>query len=707
MNRRVLGSNVQWVDRGDELLTAAGALRSDMLAQVQAAGPTMLRYPGGLQSDVFHWAAASNEHVFTRATQPTLMSPQRLLELCEATGAEPLFTVNTITGTPDEAAAWVRQANVTRGVSTRTGRTLPRVDFWELGNEPYLKEALRPDLDREPEAWAAQVDATVRAMRAVDPTIRIGLPLSTERRNGFPVTAYPRFSQRVLATLGVGIDYVCTHAGFLPLQAGASTAATELATLAAALAVQDELAALRALLSSLRPGQAWPLAVTEYAPMLGQGATDPWMLSGAGALYLADLLRVLAATPEVLAAHHWSLSGNGNFGAIAPGGYARPAGLVMGLAQQALRGELLALGVEADSVATPSARRDAAAGGAGQPRRGRAAPVAGAQGPQPARRAEPRPGRLGAAHGLADGAVDADRAHRQRPARGPAAQQHDADAGRAHDADAATGLSAQPARRARCRSRRGRGHGHGHGHGAAGRFDEARLARVRELGLAGLRYPGGLQSDTYRWQAGMGPLEARGSNEHAHSRRRQPTLMGTLEFLELCELTGAEPLLTANLVTGSAEEAAGWVRAVNVDGLRSRRSGRPLPPVRHWELGNEPYLKPDERPDLWLAPAEFARRAPPTPACASACRSRRHGAAASPARPTRTSCRPSTARWPAASTGSRCTWATCPSSGRARRRARTSTSARWPAPRRCGPTSRPSAASWRRCGRACRCRRSG
>ncbi|WP_054019893.1 hypothetical protein [Piscinibacter sakaiensis] len=354
MNRRVLGSNVQWVDRGDELLTAAGALRSDMLAQVQAAGPTMLRYPGGLQSDVFHWAAASNEHVFTRATQPTLMSPQRLLELCEATGAEPLFTVNTITGTPDEAAAWVRQANVTRGVSTRTGRTLPRVDFWELGNEPYLKEALRPDLDREPEAWAAQVDATVRAMRAVDPTIRIGLPLSTERRNGFPVTAYPRFSQRVLATLGVGIDYVCTHAGFLPLQAGASTAATELATLAAALAVQDELAALRALLSSLRPGQAWPLAVTEYAPMLGQGATDPWMLSGAGALYLADLLRVLAATPEVLAAHHWSLSGNGNFGAIAPGGYARPAGLVMGLAQQALRGELLALGVEADSVATPS-----------------------------------------------------------------------------------------------------------------------------------------------------------------------------------------------------------------------------------------------------------------------------------------------------------------------------------------------------------------
>ncbi|MFM9914676.1 MAG: hypothetical protein ACKVOX_02620, partial [Rhizobacter sp.] len=101
INRRVLGSNVEWVDRGDNLLDSSGHFDPTMLGLVQALSPAVLRYPGGLQSDTFHWEQAENEHAFTRAMQPTLMTPQRLLELCEATGAEPLFTVNVITGSAD------------------------------------------------------------------------------------------------------------------------------------------------------------------------------------------------------------------------------------------------------------------------------------------------------------------------------------------------------------------------------------------------------------------------------------------------------------------------------------------------------------------------------------------------------------------------------------------------------------------------------
>ncbi|MBL8302594.1 MAG: hypothetical protein JNM26_07470, partial [Ideonella sp.] len=355
VNRRVLGSNVQWVDRGDEMLAADGSWRGTMLGQAQAMAPTVLRYPGGLQGDVFHWAAATNQHAFTRAVQPTLMNSQRLLELCEATGAEPLFSVNLVTGTPEEAAAWVRAMNLTPALSSRTGRSLPRVATWELGNEPYLKEALRPDLDLEPEVVAARANATLRAMRAVDPTIRIGLPLTAERRNGIAVTAYPRYSARVLAALTEPVDFISAHTGYVPLISSGSGAATDyLATVAAAAATLDDLDAVRSLAASLRPGSSWPVALTEYAPMLGAGAADPWTLTPAGALYMADLLRLLADAPQVLLANHWSLSSNGNFGAIHPSGFLRPAGQVLQLAGQALRGQVLTRTLTSDTVATPS-----------------------------------------------------------------------------------------------------------------------------------------------------------------------------------------------------------------------------------------------------------------------------------------------------------------------------------------------------------------
>ena len=356
VNRRALGSNVQWVDNGDEMLSAAtGQLRSDMLGLAQAIAPGALRYPGGLMTDVFHWAAASNEHAFTRRTQPTRMDSRRLLELCEATGAAPLFSINLITGTAEEAADWVRAVNTTRMVSSRTGATLPRVDHWELGNEPYLKEASRPDLDLEPEAFAARANAAIRAMRAVDPSLRIGLPVSTEVRNGITVTAYPGYTRRVLAALTEAIDFISVHSGFLPLIPSAAGAdAHYLATMAGTAALTDDIAAASTLVAQLRPGSSLPVALTEFAPTLGAGATDAWTLSPAGALYMADALRVLVDLPQLLMAHSWSLSGNGYFGAINQSAFLRPVGQVLQLANRAFQGEVMALQLSSDTTATPS-----------------------------------------------------------------------------------------------------------------------------------------------------------------------------------------------------------------------------------------------------------------------------------------------------------------------------------------------------------------
>lgn len=361
VNRRVLGSNVQWVDNGDDLLDPEGRFRPEMLALVQRMGPTGLRYPGGMQSDTYRWERGigplarrgANEHAHNRVMQPTRMGTLELLELCEACGAEPLFTVNLVTGSADEAARWVRAVNVEGMVSRRSGKRLPPVRRWELGNEPYLKPDERPDLVLQPDEFARRAEAAARAMRAVDPTIRLGLPVVSDRRNGIPTTQFPGFTRSVLARVGGLVDWLAVHNAYMPFSGRpAPAAALYWATMAGAPAVADDLRLLRADLAALRPGQPpLPLAITEYNALftLGQGATDQWITSPTAALYLADLGRVLALA-DLEMAHHWSLSGNWLFGAVHSDGHARPAHAALALLGEALHGEALPLRVEAATV---------------------------------------------------------------------------------------------------------------------------------------------------------------------------------------------------------------------------------------------------------------------------------------------------------------------------------------------------------------------
>jgi alpha-N-arabinofuranosidase len=61
---------------------------------------------------------------------------------------------------------------------------------------------------------------------------------------------------------------------------------------------------------------------------------------------------------------------------------------------------------------------------------------------------------------------------------------------------------------------------------------------------------------------------------------------GTDEFLRFCDLIGAEPQIALNLGSGTAEEAAAWVKYVD-DRFENRHSGL------LWELGNELWNQGD------------------------------------------------------------------------------------------------------------------
>ncbi len=71
--------------------------------------------------------------------------------------------------------------------------------------------------------------------------------------------------------------------------------------------------------------------------------------------------------------------------------------------------------------------------------------------------------------------------------------------------------------------------------------------------------------------------------------------VGTDEFIELCRLVGAEPVLTVNMGDGTAEEAAAWVGYCNGDAasgfgaLRAANGYAEPHDVRVWFVGNEQF----------------------------------------------------------------------------------------------------------------------
>ncbi len=98
--------------------------------------------------------------------------------------------------------------------------------------------------------------------------------------------------------------------------------------------------------------------------------------------------------------------------------------------------------------------------------------------------------------------------------------------------------------------------------------DSASTTAIARAGIGALRYPGGSIADAYRWQTNMmvnGQGYANPSN-------------GFDDFMGIARKVGASPIITVNYGSGTAAEAAAWVRYANV----TKKYG-----VKYWELGNE------------------------------------------------------------------------------------------------------------------------
>lgn len=175
--------------------------------RLKDAGVKLLRYPGGSYSDIYHWAdhTAPGGYVAPNTDFDTFM------RAAQRTGAQPMVTANYGTGTAEEAAAWVRYANVTKDYG---------VKLWEIGNENYgnghYGTAWEADnhADKSPAEYARHVVAYADAMKAVDPTIKIGAVLTTTANwpDGLVGSGDSgTWNKTVLSAAGSKIDFVILH----------------------------------------------------------------------------------------------------------------------------------------------------------------------------------------------------------------------------------------------------------------------------------------------------------------------------------------------------------------------------------------------------------------------------------------------------------------------------------------------------------------
>jgi len=188
---------------------------------VRAAGVGIMRYPGGAEADVYHW----QDNTITPITPGNLggyANPNdtydNFMKVASGAGAQAMLTVNygsnisgTAGGDPQEAAAWVRDANVVKHYG---------VTYWEIGNEvygngtygPYFETDLHPD--KGPAAYANHALEYIAAMKAVDPSIKIGAVLTAPGNypDGQTSSLSPQpWNDTVLPILCPAVDFVDVH----------------------------------------------------------------------------------------------------------------------------------------------------------------------------------------------------------------------------------------------------------------------------------------------------------------------------------------------------------------------------------------------------------------------------------------------------------------------------------------------------------------
>jgi len=171
-------------------------IRESLLDAAKEMRISVLRAFGGCYSDVYRWKEAIGLRESRKKVKNLQWSrfpykqflhagpdignqfgTDEFCHFCEAINAEPYLNVNYSTGTPKEAAQWVEYCNGSIDTEygtlrAKNGREKPyNVKYWGIANEIWGPQEV--GREKEPENYAKRYMIFAKAMRAVDPTIKL------------------------------------------------------------------------------------------------------------------------------------------------------------------------------------------------------------------------------------------------------------------------------------------------------------------------------------------------------------------------------------------------------------------------------------------------------------------------------------------------------------------------------------------------------
>jgi alpha-L-arabinofuranosidase len=144
------------------------------------------------------------------------------------------------------------------------------------------------------------------------------------------------------------------------------------------------------------------------------------------------------------------------------------------------------------------------------------------------------------------------------------------------------------------------------------------VAALKELHVPVLRWPGGCFADEYHWRDGIGPRDKRPRRPNASWGGVDTNAFGTHEFMDLCEMLGADAYINGNVGSGTPQEMMEWIEYLTSDAdsdlanLR-RRNGRDKPwKIPYFAVGNETWgcggnMRPEYYADVYRQYATFIK----------------------------------------------------------------------------------------------------
>ncbi|HEY3839110.1 MAG TPA: hypothetical protein VGL72_21195, partial [Bryobacteraceae bacterium] len=278
----------------------------DVVNLARGLGASVVRFPDGLYTDFYHWKDGIGPRDQRTAVPAYTSGPlsfpyvgtDEMLDFAGRTGSQLLLSANAGTGTADEAAAWVQYVN---------GSSPGRVKLWEVGNELYdIGGFAELYVTMTPQQYATLFSQYARAMKAQDPTIKVGA-IGAENFGLYILNSYPGWNYNLLTTAGQDVDYLCVHNSYAPVNIfdqGLDVRTVYSAMLAAPQGIHNNLNTIATEIDTLVPSRAGQIgiAVTEWSPLFTFDP-EPFVVhvrTLGSAIYIASVLKQYIDVPKMI-----------------------------------------------------------------------------------------------------------------------------------------------------------------------------------------------------------------------------------------------------------------------------------------------------------------------------------------------------------------------------------------------------------------------